>query len=74
MSDMTLQEQQSQLQLRKTLDNGVVLANIIEISTNVVSRVAGKDIADSVNRQTLSRNVLANLVANRIKTRILKKG
>ena len=74
MSDMTLQEQQSQLQLRKTLDNGVVLANIIEVSTNVVSRVAGKDIADSVHRQTLSRNVLANLVANRIKTRILKKG
>lgn len=71
---MTLQEQQSQLQLRKTLDNGVVLANIIEISTNVVSRVAGKDIADSVNRQTLSRNVLANLVANRIKARVLKKG
>ena len=71
---MTLQEQQSQLQLRKTLDNGVVLANIIEISTSVVSRVAGKDIADSVNRQTLSRNVLANLVANRIKTRVLKKG
>jgi hypothetical protein len=51
-----------------------LLANIIEVSTNVVSRVAGKDIADSVNRQTLSRNVLANLVANRIKTRILKKG
>ena len=74
MSDMTLQEQQSQLQLRKTLDNGVVLANIIEISTSVVSRVAGKDIADSVNRQTLSRNVLANLVANRIKARVLKKG
>ena len=74
MSDMTLQEQQSQLQLRKTLDNGVVLANIIEVSTNVVSRVAGKDIADSVNRQTLSRNVLANLVANRIKARVLKKG
>ncbi len=71
---MTLQEQQSQLQLRKTLDNGVVLANIIEVSTNVVSRVAGKDIADSVNRQTLSRNVLANLVANRIKARVLKKG
>lgn len=71
---MTLQEQQTQLQLRKTLDNGVILANIIEVSTNVVSRVAGKDIADSVNRQTLSRNVLANLVANRIKTRILKKG
>ena len=70
---MTLQEQQSQLQLRKTLDNGVVLANIIEISTSVVSRVAGKDIADSVNRQTLSRNVLANLVANRIKTHVLKK-
>ena len=74
MSDMTLQEQQTQLQLRKTLDNGVILANIIEVSTNVVSRVAGKDIADSVNRQTLSRNVLANLVANRIKTRVLKKG
>ena len=74
MSDMTLQEQQTQLQLRKTLDNGVILANIIEVSTNVVNRVAGKDIADSVNRQTLSRNVLANLVANRIKTRILKKG
>ena len=74
MSYMTLQEQQTQLQLRKTLDNGVILANIIEVSTNVVSRVAGKDIADSVNRQTLSRNVLSNLVANRIKTRILKKG
>lgn len=73
MSDLTLDEQQDLLKTKKIVDNAVVLSNIVEIATSVVIKMAGKDVADSINNQSLNRTVLSNLVANRIKEKILSK-
>lgn len=73
MSDLTLDEQQQKLKTKKIADNAISLANIIELTTSVVISMAGKDIADSMNNQSINREVLSNMVANRIKEKILKK-
>ena len=73
MSDMTIEEQQDRLKTKKIMDNAVVLSNIVELATSVVIKLAGKDVADSINKQSLNRSVLSNLVANRIKEKALKK-
>ncbi len=73
MSDLTVEEQTSQIKVTKTMDNAVVLANVIELSAGVIIKIAGKDVADTLNNQTLNRAVLSNLVANRIKEKILSK-
>lgn len=71
MSDLTLQEQQDLLKTKQIMDNAVPLANIVELTTSVVIGLAGKDVADSINKQSLNRSVLSNLVATRIKEKIL---
>lgn len=71
MSDLTLEEQQSALKNKQIFNNAVSLSNVVELATSVIVRIAGKDIADSIDRQSLNRNVLSNLVANRIKEKLL---
>jgi uncharacterized protein YfeS len=73
MSDLTIEEQQSANQAKQIYDNSVSLSNIIELATSVIIRIAGKDIADSIEKQSLNRNVLSNLVANRVKETLLAK-
>lgn len=71
MSDLTLEEQRSVLKNKQIFNNAVSLSNIVELATSVIVRIAGKDIADSIDKQSLNRNVLSNLVANRIKEKLL---
>lgn len=71
MSDLNLEQQQDLLKTKQILDNAVPLANIVDLATSVVISLAGKDVADSINKQSLNRTVLSNLVANRIKEKIL---
>lgn len=71
LTDLTLEEQQNIARNRSIFENAVTVSNIVELATSVVSRIAGKDIADSIDKESLSRNVLSNLVANRIKEKIL---
>lgn len=71
MNDMTVQEQATQINSEKILNNAIVIANIVELTSNVIIRIAGKDIADSLNNNSLSKTVINNLIANRIKERIL---
>lgn len=73
MSDLTVEEQENQVKIKKIVDNGIVLSNIVELGTSVIIKIAGKDIADSINNQSVNRNVLSNLVANRLKEKILSK-
>ena len=74
MSDMmNLEEPQDQTKVYKILDNAVTVSNIVELATSAVINMAGKDIADSLGKQSLNRSVLSNLVANRIKDRVLGK-
>lgn len=76
MSDLTLtvQEQEDIIKTTKIADNSIVLSNVVELATSVIIKIAGKDIADSVGNQSLNRNMLSNLVANRIKEKVLKQG
>lgn len=71
MSDLTLEEQRSVLKNKQIFNNAVSLSNVVELATSVIVRIAGKDIADSIDKQSLNRNVLSNLVANRIKEKLL---
>jgi hypothetical protein len=66
-----VEEQERALKSSKVLNNAIPLANIIEISTSVILKMAGKDIADVINDTALNRSMLSNLVANRIKEKIL---
>lgn len=71
MSDLTVEEQQNKIKLDKVKENLIPVANTIELVVSVISRVAGKDISDSIGKDGLSRGVLGNLVANRIKEKVL---
>lgn len=73
MADMTIEEQHQAVKVKKVRESAIVLSNIVELATSVVAKIAGKDVADSIERQSLSRSVLTNLVANRIKDKILAK-
>lgn len=73
MPDLTLAEQQSSITNKKILENAISLSNIVELATSVIAKIAGKDIADTIDRQSLNRGVLSNLVANRIKDQVLSK-
>ena len=72
MSELTVQEQENVIKTTKIADNSIVLSNVVELATSVIIKIAGKDIADSVGNQSLNRNMLSNLVANRIKEKVLK--
>ena len=72
MSDLTVEEQESIIKTTKIAENAVVLSNVVELATSVIIKIAGKDIADSLGQQSLNRNMLSNLVANRVKENISK--
>ena len=72
MSELTVQQQENVIKTNKIADNSIVLSNVVELATSVIIKIAGKDIADSVGNQSLNRNMLSNLVANRIKEKVLK--
>jgi len=74
MSDLTIEEQENIVKINKVLDNSLVISNIVELASSVIIKIAGKDIADTLDKQSLNRNVLSNLVSNRIKEKILMKG
>jgi hypothetical protein len=74
MSDLTIEEQENIGKNKRILDNAITLSNVTELAVSVILRVAGKDIADSIDKQSLNRAVLTNLVANRIKEKVLVKG
>lgn len=71
MSDLTVQEQEDVIKVNNILDNSLVLSNILELATSVIIKISGKDISSTINKESLNRSVLSNLVANRLKEKIL---
>jgi len=71
MSELTMDQQIEVVKSKQILENGVVVSNIIELVVNVITKVAGKDIADSVDGNTINRNILSNLVARKLKDKVL---
>ncbi len=72
MVAQTPEEVAREASLKSVTANAVPLANIVELATSVISKMTGKDIADKINDVSLSRTVLSNIVANRIKEKVLK--
>lgn len=71
MSDLTVEEQQNAIKLERIKKNAIPVCNVIEVVTSVVSRIAGKDIADTVGKESLSRSILSNMVAVKVKEKVL---
>lgn len=69
----TIEEQENAIKTNKIMDNAIVLSNIVELTSAVIIKIAGKDIADTLNKQSLNRNILSTLVSNRIKEKVLVK-
>lgn len=72
MNDLTIEEKKERAKMGEVLKNALVVSNIIEVVTGVITRVAGKDVADTVGGETLNRTVLSNMIATRIKEKVLK--
>ena len=73
MSDLTLDQTTNPARTTNVKENAIVLSNLIELVGGVVLNIAGKDIADSINNASINRSVLNNLIANRVKQKILNK-
>lgn len=72
MSDLNIDEQRQLNTVRAAIDTARPIANIIELTTNVIKRVAGKDIGDTLGETSVNRAVLSNLVAQRVKEIVMK--
>lgn len=72
MNDLTIEEKKERAKMDNVLSNALVVSNVIEVVTGVITRVAGKDVADTVGEESLNRTVLSNMIATRIKEKVLK--
>ena len=70
-SELTLQERETALKAKRVLNNSIVLSNIIELTTSVITKLANSDVSESISNQSLTRDLVNNLAANRIKEKIL---
>lgn len=51
--------------------NAVIIANIIELTVSCIKRVAVSEVSDALGQDSLSRDVLNHIVANRIKEQLI---
>lgn len=56
----------------KSKDTVIALANANELVTAVVHELCGKDVANTLNGDKLTRAALSNLVASRMNARFAK--
>lgn len=68
--DLTLQETQDQQTAQAISSNAIVLSNVVELATSVVRQMAKQDLAQSLGDQSQTREVLTNIVANRVKQKL----
>lgn len=54
--------------------NAVVVANIIEVVGSVIKNIANSDVSSTLSTQGVSTTLLGNIIANRIKERVLNTG
>jgi hypothetical protein len=71
MSDLSLDEKMTQLEIAEISKRAVILANIIELTSSVIKNIAGEEIADVLNNQGLTKQILANMIGNVIKEKTL---
>ena len=71
MSNITLQDLTAKQNAQRALPNAVVLSNVIELSSCIVRSIAHKDVEESMKKDGLTKSVIANMVANRIKPHLV---
>lgn len=71
MSESTLNEITEHAKNTRVHKNAVVLANIIELACACVKRVSCGEAAQALEGGEMNRDVLANIVANRVKEKLI---
>lgn len=74
VKDQTVEELLTEVKLKEIFENSVTLSNILELTSEVITQIAGNDIADKIEDQTLNKSLVLNIIANRIKEKTLQKG
>lgn len=70
--DETFEAQKEQIKNDAVKDNAIIIANILELTSSVVGKLASKDFEGALNGDSVTKSVLANIGANRIKEHALK--
>lgn len=73
MSSLSLQDLTAKQNAQRALGNAVILSSIIELSTAILRNIANKDVEESIKNDGLTKPVLVNMVANRIKQNLTAK-
>lgn len=59
---------------QRMAQNANVLANAVELSSQVIMRVAGNEVANTVNGELMARSALAAAIAARLQSTLKRKG
>ncbi len=70
MSDLTLQDLTEQQNAQRVLPNAVILSSIVDLTVGVMRNIAESDVSESIKNDGLTKPVLANMAANRIKQKL----
>ncbi len=66
-----MQEIVNQNKIASVHQNAVIIANIIELTASCLKRVAVSQVSDALGEDSLNRDVLCHIVANRIKEKLI---
>lgn len=70
MSNPTLQELTEQQNAQRALPNAVIVSSIVELGMSVIRTISDTDVGESIKNDGLTKPVLANMVANRVKQKL----
>lgn len=70
MHDPTLQELTEQQNTQRVLPNAVIISSIVELGMSVIRSISDNDVGESIKNDGLTKPVLANMVANRVKQKL----
>lgn len=68
--NLNLDKAAAMLANKAEAENTVILANVIELSSCVLAKMAGTNIANAVNSSPATKNVLTSLVAKHVEEMI----
>jgi hypothetical protein len=65
MENLTLSDIEAQNQFVQTYQTAISIANILELSINVLSEIANEDIHYVINKTVLTPSVLMNIIGQK---------
>jgi hypothetical protein len=66
MENLTLADIEAQNKFVQTYQTAISVANILELSINVLAEIADEDIHNVINNTVLTPSVLANIVGQKL--------